>query len=173
VAPLIHRYPITALIGDYVRSAFGFFLTLAPMTQLPVSSVGFMILLPLTLLFAWLGWNTVQRHRSRVFTDAQNVRVEPSGAALAWSGLESIDLSYFSTRADRRHGWMQLSLRSGRTKVQVDSRISGFADIVGQAVSVARERALRIDAATQANFEAMGLSEVIAPPDYTEETARR
>ena len=158
VVEVTHRYPTADLIGDYARSAFGFTLTLAPMTQLPPSSVAFMILLPLSLLFVWLGWTTFRRQRTRVICDGEGVRLEPAGAAVVWRGLESIDLSYFSTRADRRHGWMQLTLSSGHKKVQMDSRLTEFSTIVGQANTAALKRGLSFDAATRSNLEAMGLA---------------
>jgi len=172
VVEVTHRYPIADLIGDYARSAFGFTLTLAPMTQLPPSLVAFMILLPLNLLFVWLGWNTLRRQRTRVISDGEGVRLEPAGAAVVWRGLESIDLSYFSTRADRRHGWMQLTLRSGHKKVQMDSRLTEFSAIVGQANTAALNRGLSFDAATRSNLEAMGLAGGTAQSGFAQEVAR-
>ena len=67
-------------------------------------------------------------------------------------------LAYYSTRRDRRDGWMQLELRSGRKKVRLDSRIEGFAELVGKSASAARSRGLTLNAATLANLAALGVS---------------
>ena len=67
-------------------------------------------------------------------------------------------LVYYSTRRDRRDGWMQLELRSGWKKVCLDSRIEGFADLVSRSASAAKVRGLTLNAATSANLAALGAS---------------
>ena len=49
-------------------------------------------------------------------------------------------LAYYSTRRDRRDGWMQLDLRSGWSSVRLDSRIEGFAELVERAARAADDR---------------------------------
>jgi len=58
---------------------------------------------------------------------------------------------------DRREGWMQLELRSGRKKVRLDSRIEGFAELVGKSANAAKSRGLTLNAATVANLGALGV----------------
>jgi len=67
-------------------------------------------------------------------------------------------LAYYSTRRDRRDGWMQLELRSGWTRVHLDSRIEGFTELVDEAARAARCRGLTLNAATLANLSALGVS---------------
>jgi hypothetical protein len=67
-------------------------------------------------------------------------------------------LAYYSTRRDRREGWMQLELRSGWTKVRLDSRIEGFAELVDKSARAATSRGLTFNAATLANLAALGIS---------------
>ena len=61
----------------------------------------------------------------------------PLGAAIRWVGSTRIKLAYYSTRRDRRDGWMQLELRAGSSRIRLDSRIDGFAQLVGRAAQAA------------------------------------
>ncbi len=49
-------------------------------------------------------------------------------------------LAYYSTRRDRRDGWMQLELRAGASTIRLDSRIDGFAELVERAALAAAAR---------------------------------
>jgi hypothetical protein len=53
---------------------------------------------------------------------------------------------------------MQLELRSGWTRVRLDSRIEGFTELVDEAARAARCRGLTLNAATLANLSALGVS---------------
>jgi chloramphenicol 3-O-phosphotransferase len=69
--------------------------------------------------------------------------------------LRSLQLEYYSTRADREGGWMQLKLRDATRTIRIDSELDGFADLAGRC---AREAALRghaLDAATAANLKVL------------------
>jgi hypothetical protein len=66
-------------------------------------------------------------------------------------------LAYYSTRRDRKSGWMQLELGAGRTRLSVDSRLDGFERLVRHAVDVAGERNLELSEATAANLQALGI----------------
>ena len=169
----MYDYPFGELIGDYSRAALGFVLTLAPMTQLPVGSISFNVLLVLTLLFAWLGWHTWRRHRSRIVMDEQQIRLHPSGPRIVWKELTRVDLSYFSTRADRRHGWMQLTLWSNDQKLRVDSRLNGFNEIVRFSGGYASRLQLHLDSVTVSNFEALGVPDLGLQTQPAEESACR
>ena len=78
--------------------------------------------------------------------------------SIAWGELDRMTLAYYSTRRDRRDGWMQLELRSGWTKVRLDSRIDGFAELVDKSARAARSRGLTLNGATLANLAALGVS---------------
>ena len=57
-------------------------------------------------------------------------------------------LAYYSTRRDRKSGWMQLELGAGGARVRLDSRIAGFDRLVRRAARGgrrARHRAQRGD----------------------------
>src|SRR5215472_4198486 len=102
------RYPVAALRGDYVRAGLGFTLSLAPAAAVPLASPADYLLLPAAVLFAVFGWRTWQRQQSRVVIDPQGISIFRTGqVSLDWKAIRSVHLSYFSTRTDRREGWMQ------------------------------------------------------------------
>ena len=62
-------------------------------------------------------------------------------------------LAYYSTRRDRRAGWMQLQLVASGIKVSLDSRIAGFDQVVRRAADAATARGIELNEATVANLE--------------------
>ena len=159
------RYPLAALRGDYVRAGVGLALSLAPAAAVPPASPVDYLLLPAAALFMIFGLRTWQRQRSRVVIDRQGISLFRAGqVSLAWGGIRSVRLSYFSTRADRREGWMQLTLTGedprrthGLRKIRVDSSLDGFEQVARCAAAAVRMNALTVNAATRANFDALGI----------------
>ena len=78
-------------------------------------------------------------------------------STIQWAELDQMRLAYYSTRRDRRSGWMQLDLGAGGAKVRLDSRIEGFDQVVRRAAAVASERGLALSEATWANLQALGI----------------
>jgi hypothetical protein len=78
-------------------------------------------------------------------------------ASIDWEKLDRMKLGYYSTRRDRRDGWMQLELRSGRASIQLDSRIEGFGELAEKSARAAERRGLPLDAATLANLAVLGV----------------
>ena len=76
---------------------------------------------------------------------------------IPWAELDRMKLAYYSTRRDRKSGWMQLELGAGRARVHLDSRIVGFDRLVRRAAEVASARGLELSEATLANLEAIGV----------------
>jgi hypothetical protein len=152
-------YPTSAMYGDYLRAAAGFVPAAAILTTMPVGVVTASVLSSFGAIFAVFGVRTLVRHGTRF--DLTESALRASGlrrTSIAWAELDRMTLAYYSTRRDRRDGWMQLELRSGRKKVRLDSRIEGFAELVGKSASAARSRGLTLNAATLANLAALGVS---------------
>lgn len=153
-----HMYPNAAMIGDYLRAAAGF---LPVMTILAVGSLGpvaTVILACLAVLFAVFGLRTALRHLTTIDVSDSGVRASgPLSAAIPWTALDRMKLAYYSTRRDRREGWMQLELHGGGATVRLDSRIEGFGEIVRRAALAAAARGLPLGAATLANLESLGI----------------
>jgi hypothetical protein len=147
------------MYGDYLRAAAGFVPTAAILTTMPVGVVAATVLSGLGAIFAVFGVRTLVHHGTRF--DLTESALRASGlrrTSIAWAELDHMTLAYYSTRRDRRDGWMQLELRSGRRRVRLDSRINGFAELVDKSASAAKSRGLTLNAATLANMAALGVS---------------
>ncbi len=101
---------------------------------------------------------TALRHNTSIeMTDAEIRAHGLVERRIAWAELERLRLAYFSTRRDRKSGWMQLELSGGGGKLSLDSRIAGFGEVVRRAADAAAENHLQVSEATAANLEALGV----------------
>ena len=155
--PLVGRYPADALRADYLRSGAGLALTLGPFAIALPHPV---ILVPLLLgagLFGLFGLRTAARQMTRFHMDQDGLRAEgPLGGAIRWSELSEVRLRYFSTRRDRKEGWMQLSLKGGGRGLELESALDGFEAIAARVAEAAIANRLRLAEATRDNFAALG-----------------
>ncbi|MBV8538247.1 MAG: hypothetical protein JO128_21800 [Alphaproteobacteria bacterium] len=173
------RYPFAALRGDYVRAGLGVTLALAPALAIPLASPINYLLLPAAALFLAFGARTWQRQQSRVVIDRQGISLFRAGqVSLPWRSVRAVRLSYFSTRADRREGWMQLTLTGedpernrALRKVRIDSSLDGFEQVARCAAAAVRMNDLAVSATTRANFDALGIDIANGAVDPTAEMA--
>jgi hypothetical protein len=153
-----HAYPSSAMIGDYLRAAAGVVPVAVILAIAPVGTCAGAILGGLAALFLVFGVRTALRHMTRIEISETGLSASgPLGASIRWAELDGIKLAYYSTRRDRRDGWMQLELRAGSARVRLDSRIDGFPTLVERAARAAEMRGLELSAATAANLEALGI----------------
>jgi hypothetical protein len=158
-----HVYPGSAMIGDYLRAAAGLVPIALILAFARVGAVAAAILAGLVLLFAVFGLRTALRHRSRIDMTENELRASGLlGATIRWTDLDSVKLAYYSTRRDRRNGWMQLELRAGPSVIRIDSRIGGFDQLVRRSALAASARHLVLNPVTVANLGALG----IGYPDF-------
>ena len=159
------RYPVAALRGDYARAGIGLVLSLGPALAVPLASPVDYLLVPAAALCLLFGARTWQRQHSRVVVDPQGISIfRTRRVSLDWRSIRSVRLSYFSTRADRREGWMQLTLTgqdpqrgTGLRKLRIDSSLDGFEQVARCAAAAARMNGLTVPAATRVNFGALGI----------------
>jgi hypothetical protein len=164
-----HAYPTSAMLGDYLRAAAGLVPTVAILAAMPVGAIGASVLGGFAVLFAVFGIRTALRHGTR-FELAEGV-LRACGVlrgSIALRELQQMKLSYYSTRRDRRDGWMQLELCSGSSRLRFDSRVEGFDQLVAISAQAAEARGLSLNAATVANLQAMGLRRRPAAPELHE-----
>jgi hypothetical protein len=76
---------------------------------------------------------------------------------IAWAELDRMRLAYYSTRRDRKSGWMQLELGGSGARLSLDSRIEGFGEVVRRAAEAAADRHLQLSEPTAANLESLGI----------------
>ncbi|HUC12107.1 MAG TPA: hypothetical protein VL985_17040 [Stellaceae bacterium] len=153
-----HAYPHSAMIGDYLRAAAGFVPAVAILLCVPLGPVATVIFAGLAALFLMFGMRTALRHATRLEASETGLRATgPLSATLRWAELDRIRLTYYSTRRDRRDGWMQLDLRAGAASIRLDSRVDGFDQLVERSAYAAAAGGVEISAATAANLEALGI----------------
>ncbi len=153
-----HAYPGSAMLGDYLRAAAGFVPAIAIPVVAAVGPAASGVAAGFAALFLLFGMRTAVRHATRIVTDQTGLAASgPLAAKIRWAELDRLKLSYYSTRRDRRDGWMQLELRAGRSRLRLDSRIIGFEELVAWAAQAAIARGLELDAVTAANLQALGI----------------
>ena len=159
-----HVYPTPAMVGDYLRAAAGFAPAAVVLTIAPLGPVATAIVAGFATLFALFGLRTGLCHMTRLeATPTGLTAAGPISATVAWAELDRLKLAYYSTRRDRRAGWMQLELSAGASTIRCDSRIDGFNQLVERAVLAAAARGLEFSAATAANLEALGIGHPVYP----------
>jgi hypothetical protein len=148
----IHAYPTAALIADYARASaglgFGGLALFLPMH--PALTLASMLAAVFLLGF---GLRTALRQLGPLRLDDEAITITgPFGQGLQWDRLDRLTLRYYSTRRDRKHGWMELRLRFGRQRLTIESQIDGFAEIVAAAAEAATRRGIALDSSTESNL---------------------
>jgi len=160
-----YRYDTAMLRADYLRAGAGLVLTAGPLLFVPAHPVVFWLLLAAALLFAVFLARTLLRQMSSIEVDETGI-VEhgPRGAAIRWSDLRALDLKYFSTRRDRRNGWMQLRLKGAGRSIAIESSMNGFDQVADRAAEAAFARRLAVSDTTVTNLLAIG----VEVPDWVD-----
>lgn len=160
-----HAYPASAMVGDYLRAAAGFVPSAVLCATVPFGAVATTVIGGFAAIFAVFGVRTVLRHGTSLEMTETALRAHGVlSRTIEWAELDRVKLAYYSTRRDRKSGWMQLELAAGGARVGLDSRIAGFDRLVRRAAAEAAARDLALSEATVANLEALGvrLSELVA-----------
>jgi hypothetical protein len=152
------RYPLGSLVYDYLRGMIGLGISVVILQSIELDSLIFWVILALAALFlVWLV-NTALRHASRIRFDEEGLQSMPwPKKTIAWNGLEEMALRYYSTKRKRKDGWMTLSLKAGKEKIDIESSLPHFADIVARAAYAAKQANLALDQVTLENMDAIGV----------------
>ena len=155
----MHRYPSSALTGDYARAGLGLALTLGPAAMVAPGSGALWVLLPLALLFAVFGFRTVARQIAIVELADDAVAIKTwRRVALPWREMKQLKVDYYSTRGDRAGGWMQLTAKGASGVIRIDSAIEGFVAIAQAAADAARVNGVEVSEATRVNLAHLGIA---------------
>lgn len=167
------RYPRRQLHGDLVRGLIGLVLTAGPLIAVrPLLAVAIVLGLCAAIFAIYLA-RTLARYRVWLDLDGAGVHRRGLGrwlgpwgdAAIAWDGLETVKLRYYTTKRGREGaGWLVLTLTgrdsggaSGRTaKISVESTLEGFDDLLARTAATVVARGLSPDETSQHNFAAAG-----------------
>lgn len=152
------RYPLGSLVWDYMRGILGLGISVVIIQSIGTDTPIFWVILGLAVLFlVWLV-NTALRHVSRIRFDEDGLKSAPwPKKSIAWSGLDEMALRYYSTRRKRKDGWMTLTLKAGKEKIDIESTLPHFADIVARAAYAAKQANLPLDQVTLDNMDAIGV----------------
>jgi len=149
-----HRYPTRRLMEDYARGAAG--LVFLAIALVPMHWILHLVFGLVAVLLLSFGVRTYLRGRSRIVLDDSGIAVVgPRSRRLDWTALAGFKLRYFSTRRDRKQGWMELTLTGPGAKLAIESQIDGFEAIVRRAAAAAKARGLTVDPSTAGNLVAL------------------
>ena len=165
-----HRYPARTMLLDYLYSGLGLLFTLGPLAGTAPSGPAAWVLGGLAALFAVYGARTALRHRTCLRVSEEGLFVEGLlRRHLPWDRLTRCTLGYYSTRRNREGGWMQLTLKTQRRSLRIDSQIEGFDRIVRRAIHAAAACGIALDHTTQENLRALGITagEADSTADHT------
>ena len=149
-------YPASAMLGDYLRAGAGLVPTALLLATVSLDGVAAVVLSGFAAIFGVFAIRTALRHGTKLEVTESGLRaIGLRRAAISWAALDRMKLAYYSTRRDRKSGWMQLQLGAGRARLSLDSRLDGFDQVVRHAALAAASRNLALSDATTANLEAL------------------
>ncbi len=154
-----HAYSPNSLRADYFKALVGMLACWAPFAYGAEVSGGMMILLVCGGLFGLLAIRTMMKSLTKFSLNGEGLKVNfPMRREISWHELTFLSLSYYSTWRNGDNGWMQLTLKDGRKSLRLESNVSGFEDIVGNALAAAHTARLQLDQKTLRNAEAMNFT---------------
>ena len=154
------RYPLSALFWDYARGIAGIVICFVILVTNEWQNQLVWLFVGLTVLFAIYTMTTIAKNLTRFRVTEEGI--ECGGfrrQAIRWADLAELSLRYYPTSRSRKKGWMSLTLKAGDSgKVQIESTLPGFSEIVARAAHAARENKLMVDRVTADNMAAIGVA---------------
>ena len=155
----IYRYPKGQILADYVLGGSGAAMSGALVALAPTSTFVLVIFGGLTGMFLLFTMRTALRQRLRIAADGEGIGLTGGWVRfLRWDEMEGVRLRYYSTRRNRKGGWMTLTLRGRGGRISLDSHLDGFEALARRAGEEATRRQLGLDHATQSNFAALDIA---------------
>lgn len=161
-----HRYPVDVQRSDLIRGGVGLLLTAGPLVILPMHWIVTVLFGAAAILFTVFTARILQRVVTHYESGDHGIAAHgPLGGAIAWKDLTALKLNFFSTRRDRRDGWMLLVLKDGKRTLKLESTLIGFDEIVERAAETAKANRLQLADTTTNNLLAMGAPVADDPPE--------
>ncbi|MBM85958.1 MAG: hypothetical protein CMM47_08045 [Rhodospirillaceae bacterium] len=152
-----HRYPINALLGDYLRGGIGFVVSVSLFAISDILTVIQYIIGAAGIIFGGYVIRTVVRHWTALEVSEDGMLANgPFGKALRWNDVTAVKLRYFSTQRDRSKGWFQLTIKGSTGSISVDSTLEGFEVLLKSCAQSVMRNGLELSEATTENFAAAG-----------------
>lgn len=166
------RYPLSALFWDYARGIAGMVVCFVILVTNEWQNQLVWLFVGLTVLFAIYTMTTIAKNLTRFRVTEEGI--ECGGfrrQAIRWADLAELSLRYYPTSRTRKKGWMALTLKAsgapggsgadpagGSGKIQIESTLPGFPEIVARAAHAARENNVLVDRVTADNMAAIGVA---------------
>jgi hypothetical protein len=173
----IHRYERGAIIKDYVMGGAGLAIVAIPLISTDLGSWMLTIFGGLATLFTVYLLRTFIRSRTTIEVDEVGVRAHgPLPKALPWDEVAELELKYFSTRRDKKGGWMQLIMgdgsKAGAKRINLESSIDAFHEVALAAGEAAERNGLSLSETTTDNLRALSVDGIPGSPIRIEEGLR-
>ena len=153
-----YRYPLRALLPQYIRGSFGLALTAGSLLFADTTNTVSVILGSGVVAFSGYLAHAVLCNGSVIISDENSIAVGGiSARRINWIDLSDLRLRYFSTRRDGENGWMQLVLKKPGVSIRIESTLTGFKDIVTISIISAHQRGLQLSPSTLENLKALGI----------------
>ena len=156
------RYPLRALVGDYLRSAAGLLVGLGVLLAVPPSLPVIVIFGSLAALFGVFGLRTAHRHSLRVAVTEDEIACRGAVTkVIPWRDIAAVRLRYFGSRRSKWRpfggGFMQLTLKGPGGAMTFESSIEGFDWLARRSAAALRARGGEFDPATASNLIELGI----------------
>lgn len=157
-----HRYHRRDLNADLLRVVLGVAASLTPIFFIPAGATAAYVLAGFARFFALFGLRTLIQARTTLQLDQSGSPVTGwTFRRISWDKLDRMKLSYFSTRRDRKAGWMQLKMHGNGTQIAVHSTPEGFEDVCCLAFRATEANDVELSDTTARNFPVIGLGGTI------------
>ncbi|MCP4048610.1 MAG: hypothetical protein GY732_21750 [Gammaproteobacteria bacterium] len=142
------QYPKGTFRWDCLRGFSG--LSLASVLFLLGSPGVFVsvVLAGLAGLFLVFLYNAWRRTGQSFELGEDHLQRKPDGRSIHWSDLSDLSLAYYTTRRDQQAGWLELTLIADAQTIRIDSRLTGFNDLLQRALRAAGDNHLELSPAT-------------------------
>jgi len=159
------RYPLRTLLPDYVRAGTGVAISLGVLAANPVGWTLGVVVGGVLLLFGGYGARTVHQTLYGVDVDAAGITAHGlQRRRVPWTELAGVKLRHYGARKAKRadddptqRGFHQLTLRTVRGRLTLESNLESFAYVVWRAARAARAAGLSLDPMTAETMLALGV----------------
>jgi hypothetical protein len=156
------RYPLSAVVKDYLLGILGLAATTMALSGTESGSGIFWFFVGLAAFFVVVTANAANRHVMRITVSEEGIRSGPwAGRFIAWKDLKGLSLRFYPVRSvlgRNKGGWMTLKMKAaGGGAISVDSDLPHFQSLVTKAAHVAKENGVLVDAFTAHNLLSLGI----------------
>jgi hypothetical protein len=163
--PYLHlRYPPRSLLADYVRAGTGVGISAGVLATNAPSWPILGVFGGVLVLFGGYGARTIHHTAMRLHVDADGIRSAGLWSRrIGWTELRALKLRYYGKRRGAQQtdalptGFHQLTLRTDRGRMTLESNLESFAYVVWRAARAARAARLSIDPVTAENMLALAV----------------